>query len=89
MKQLSSATACPVPFEMMAYFECDDFHTVEALVHEELGKLRVSTSREFFRAKRIDALEAISGAFDSLEIQELSSYAPWPLKEEEIQNGAY
>lgn len=89
MRQLSSATCCPRPFEMMAYIECEDYQRVEILVHSELASARINPSREFFKAKRMDALEAISWALDHLELEEISGYAPWPLREEEIENGPY
>lgn len=49
MDQLSSATACPTPFIMMACFEAENPRMIESEIHIRLSKYRVNESREFFR----------------------------------------
>lgn len=49
MDQLSSATACPTPFDMVACFGVANPRDVEATMHARLSKFRVNAAREFFR----------------------------------------
>lgn len=48
MDQLSSATACPTPFEMLACFGVENPRDVEASIHRDLSNYRINASREFF-----------------------------------------
>lgn len=49
MGQLSSATACPTPFQLLACFGTANPREVESEIHEYLAHFRVNASREFFR----------------------------------------
>lgn len=49
MEELSKATACPTPFELMAYIGCENPQAVEGAMHEAWKDSRVNSSREFFR----------------------------------------
>lgn len=50
MEELTRATACPEPFEMLAYFDTPDPRFAEQEIHHNLAEFRVRESREFFRA---------------------------------------
>ena len=50
MEELSKATACPTPFEMLAFFDTPDPQEAERGIHNALAEYRVSRSREFFDA---------------------------------------
>lgn len=49
LDQLSAATACPTPFELVAAFGTSAPREVEQDIHRELDMVRVNRSREFFR----------------------------------------
>lgn len=57
--ELSKATGCPTPFELMFYTEVFDARAVERNLHEELAEYRVDESREFFRLGSMAALVEI------------------------------
>lgn len=48
LDQLSGATACPVPFTLLAYFGTFRARDVEQEIHEELRRYRINSAREFF-----------------------------------------
>jgi hypothetical protein len=48
--ELSAASGVPAPFVVAYYYGVADWAAAEALVHESLGKHRVSQDREFFAA---------------------------------------
>jgi hypothetical protein len=50
MAELSRATACPTPFDLLAFIGCEDPQKVEAEIHGALTRFRVNHAREFFRA---------------------------------------
>lgn len=47
-EEISSATAAPMPFEVVCFAEVDDALQVEREIHEKLSAFRVSGNREFF-----------------------------------------
>lgn len=49
VEDLSRATACPMPFKLLAYFGCADPLGVEREIHKTFDEFRVNQSREFFR----------------------------------------
>jgi hypothetical protein len=49
MAELSRATACPTPFELISFFDVDDPEHSERDIHAQLNEFRVSNAREFFR----------------------------------------
>ena len=53
MADLSSATGCPTPFELLAFFGVENPQQVEQEIHRELWNFRVNQAREFFRAPPI------------------------------------
>jgi hypothetical protein len=59
MESLSQATACPTPFDLLAYFGCERPHEVEREIHQRLKNSRVNHAREFFRADPSDILELV------------------------------
>jgi hypothetical protein len=48
MLELSKVTACPTPFEMLAFFDAPNPQKLEHQIHNDLAEYRVSRSREFF-----------------------------------------
>jgi hypothetical protein len=50
MDELSSATACPQPFKMLALFDTPIPAEAERAIHASLEEYRVNQSREFFMA---------------------------------------
>jgi hypothetical protein len=48
MRDLSRATACPQPFELIAFFDVTDAVYAEREIHRELDGYRVNENREFF-----------------------------------------
>ncbi|MGE5650931.1 MAG: GIY-YIG nuclease family protein [Bacillota bacterium] len=49
MEELSRVTACPTPFELLAFIGCEDPQWVESEIHKALDDFRVNQAREFFR----------------------------------------
>ena len=49
MVELSRATACPTPFELVAFFDTDDPQHCEQDMHAQLHEFRVNNAREFFK----------------------------------------
>lgn len=66
MEQLSSATACPTPFEMLACFGTEDPRQVEQAIHGHLRHFRVNSSREFFQCE-LSLLEGVLWEYTSEE----------------------
>ena len=64
MEQLSSATACPTEFDMLACFGTEDPKQIESTIHEVLRPYRINPSREFFSAPAEKVLEAINCFID-------------------------
>lgn len=50
MAELSKATACSVPFDMLGYFDHATPHKIEQIIHKMLHQYRVNPEREFFQA---------------------------------------
>lgn len=50
MLELSRATACPEPFELLAFFDTHMPEFVEQQIHKSLSQYRVNNAREFFAA---------------------------------------
>jgi hypothetical protein len=50
MEELSRSTACPTPFEMLAFFDTSDPQEAERAIHVGLSDYRVNEYREFFNA---------------------------------------
>lgn len=48
MQQLTSATSCPTPFELLAFFDSVNPQWVESEIHKGLAEYRVNNGREFF-----------------------------------------
>ena len=48
MVELSRATACPQPFELLAFFDHPTPEFAERSIHQELDQYRVNGAREFF-----------------------------------------
>jgi hypothetical protein len=48
MDELTKATACPTPFEMLAFFDTPTPREAERAIHTALEEFRVNPSREFF-----------------------------------------
>ncbi|MGK5049504.1 GIY-YIG nuclease family protein [Janthinobacterium sp. GB4P2] len=67
MEQLSSATACPTPFEMVACFGVASPREVEAEIHQRLIRYRVNAAREFFRVDPRRLLDVIRGFADGID----------------------
>jgi len=53
-EELSRATSCPTPFEMLAYFGSPQPFVAEQGIHESLAAQRVNPGREFFEATLFD-----------------------------------
>lgn len=49
MDELSKATACPTPFEMLAFFDSAVPREAEQAIHAALDEYRENPYREFFR----------------------------------------
>jgi hypothetical protein len=56
MDELSSATACPTPFKLLAFFDTPEPHETERAIHDALEEYRVNQSREFFHAPPCELL---------------------------------
>lgn len=54
MEELSRATSCPTPFELLAYFGTPQPYVAEQGIHEALEAQRVNPGREFFQATLFD-----------------------------------
>lgn len=48
LAELSGATGCPQPFELIAFFDHENAARVEAAIHKDLEDFRVNDRREFF-----------------------------------------
>lgn len=48
--ELSAATGCPQPFELLGYFDCWEAAETERSIHKALACYRVNERREFFAA---------------------------------------
>lgn len=48
MEELTKATACPEPFEMLAYFDTAIPREAERAIHQALDEYRPNPYREFF-----------------------------------------
>ena len=49
MADLSRATACPTPFELISFFDAEDPQHAEQDIHVQLHEFRVNNAREFFK----------------------------------------
>lgn len=49
MDELSRATSCPTPFDLLAFIGCEDPYDVEGEIHKALDAYRVNHAREFFK----------------------------------------
>jgi hypothetical protein len=59
INELSRATACPTPFELLAYFGCENPQRIEKEIHDRLARFRVNRAREFFMVPADYVLEMI------------------------------
>ncbi|MCK5531742.1 MAG: GIY-YIG nuclease family protein [Halopseudomonas aestusnigri] len=59
--ELSSSTSAPQPFELLFYAEVEFARQVEAEMHSELSRWRVSASREFFSLPLLPILDCFRG----------------------------
>lgn len=50
LAELSRATACPEPFELLGFFDTPTPGEVERAIHDELAEYRINSMREFFSA---------------------------------------
>ncbi len=64
-KELSDATAVPLPFDIQFYFEVDNAMAVERAIHNAFALFRVNESREFFSCKPVDAYEWLESNFEA------------------------
>lgn len=68
--EISRATGCPQPFDLLAYFGCWQPQQAEFDIHRKFDAVRVNEAREFFRvdyrsiAKTID--EQMDGNGDAV-----------------------
>jgi len=65
--QLSSPTAVPLPFEVLASWEVADCGAVEREVHTQLKPYRLNKRREFFCAALSNIIAAVERAIISIE----------------------
>jgi hypothetical protein len=66
VKELSSKTAVPTPFQIIFKKEVTNYEHVEKLIHDKLGKYRYQRNKEFFKVptdKLIPFLEKICSHF--------------------------
>ncbi|HEX7718420.1 MAG TPA: GIY-YIG nuclease family protein, partial [Woeseiaceae bacterium] len=64
-EELSSATAVPLPFEIVCFGETPDAREIERYLHEEFASKRINKDREFFAMTGDD----IASLFFSIEEQ--------------------
>lgn len=64
VEQLSRATACPEPFDLLAYFGTPHAREVEQKIHGDLSMHRLNKEREFFLASADVVLNVIYYYFD-------------------------
>lgn len=70
VKELSSPTGVPVPFQLAYYQACKDMDFVEKAMHEKFDNKRVKDNREFFMvslfkaATHLDGLVGSASAFE-------------------------
>jgi hypothetical protein len=50
LAELSAATGCPQPFELIGYFDTPQAAETERAIHQVLAHYRVNDRREFFAA---------------------------------------
>lgn len=65
MAELSRATACPTPFDLLAYIGCEDPQWVEGEIHRSLADYRVNDAREFFKVPAAVIQNEFRGFADS------------------------
>lgn len=66
MKELSSGSGVPTPFQLAYYQPCEDMDDVEKRMHDYFKKQRAQEDREFFTIslfKAATTLDYIAGAF--------------------------
>lgn len=85
-QELSAATACPLPFDVVCFWEGEKFQEFEAELHDVFCQNRVNNSREFFYGP----LSWLVRCMDAWQEQKHSFYitkiGQWYL-EEEKKNG--
>jgi hypothetical protein len=67
MDQLSSATACPTPFTLLAAYGCENPRNVELEIHAELGHRRVNQLREFFKLDILELADYLMDTFSDID----------------------
>lgn len=63
MAELASASGCPTPFTLLAYFGTKNPQSVESSLHMQFAKYRVNGSREFFRVSVSDLADSLDYFF--------------------------
>lgn len=63
--ELSRATACPTPFDLLAFIGCANPQGVEAEIHGALDDHRVNDAREFFKVDPQSILDLLREHGDS------------------------
>lgn len=58
--ELAGATACPEPFELIAFFDAENPGKVEAEIHKDMETFRVNERREFFDAPLAELVHQIN-----------------------------
>jgi len=71
IKSLDSKTAVPMPFEIVAAFECEDPSKIEKCLHKVFDRDRINSSREFFTTDP-DLVISILTEIGNLKISEKS-----------------
>lgn len=59
MEELTKATACPSPFEMLAFFDTAIPRQVERAIHQELDEYRSNPGREFFAVTYMELQDVV------------------------------
>ena len=67
MAELSKATACPIPFEMLAFFDTAVPREVERAIHQELDEYRSNPCREFFSVSYMVLQDVVRQWCDPIE----------------------
>lgn len=66
-KQLTAATASPIPFHVLYSREVPDVNAAEAAAHSALAGYRVNDKREYFRVSVYEAARTIDALFGPIE----------------------
>ncbi len=66
--ELSKATGCPTPFEVMFYFGCKNPMMIERYLHDSLDAYRVNQRREFFELEEMQIHEEVASLCEEFPI---------------------